>query len=79
MNGIKCNKNAIQKSKSLGMLLLAASHIKFVYNVYNYSFKIQVFLILKLFKNIGIHIIIMCHHTLVVTLMVVQHIFDSII
>ena len=39
------------------MLLLAAGHIKFVCNVYNYSFKIQVFLMLKLFKNIEIHII----------------------
>ena len=39
------------------MLLLAAGHIKFVYYVYNYSFKIQVLLILKLFKNIEIHII----------------------
>ena len=43
------------------MLLLAASHIKFVYNVHNYSFKIQVFLMLKLFKNIEIHIIHLCH------------------
>ena len=41
------------------MYLLAAGHIKFVYNVYNYSFKIQVFLMLKLFKNIEKHII---HH-----------------
>ena len=39
------------------MLLLAASHIKFIHNVYNYSFRIQVFLMLKLFKNIEIHII----------------------
>ena len=39
------------------MLLLAAGHIKFVCNVYNYSFKIQVFLMLELFKNIEIHII----------------------
>ena len=43
------------------MLLLAASHIKFIYNVYNYSFKIQVFLMLKLFKNIEIHIIHLYH------------------
>ena len=40
------------------MLLLAAGQIKFVYNAYNYSFKIQVFLMLKLFKNIEIHIIL---------------------
>ena len=43
------------------MLLLAAGHIKFIYNVYNYSFKIQVFLMLKLFKNIEIHIIHLYH------------------
>ena len=42
------------------MLLLAASHIKFIY-VYNYSFKIQVFLMLKLFQNIEIHIIHLYH------------------
>ena len=39
------------------MLLLAAGQIKFVCNVYNYSFKIQVFLMPKLFKDIEIHII----------------------
>ena len=43
------------------MHLLAAGHIKFVCNVYNYSFKIQAFLMLKLFKNIEIHIIHLCH------------------
>ena len=43
------------------MLLLAAGHIKFVCNVYNYSFKIQVFLMLKLFKNTEIHIIHLYH------------------
>ena len=43
------------------MLLLSAGHIKFVYNVYNYSFNIQVFLMLKLFKNIEIHIIHLYH------------------
>ena len=43
------------------MLLLAAGYIKFVCNVYNYSFKIQVFLMLELFKNIKIHIIHLYH------------------
>ena len=43
------------------MLLLAAGHIKFVYNVCNYSFIIQVYLMLKLFKNIEIHIIHLYH------------------
>ena len=38
------------------MLLLAASH-KNSYNVYNCNYNIQVFLILRLFKNIQIHII----------------------
>ena len=38
------------------MLLLAAGRIKFV-KVCNYNYNIQVFLVLKLFKNIQIHII----------------------
>ena len=42
------------------MLLLAISHIKFE-NVHNYSFQIQVFLMLELFKNIEIHIIHLYH------------------
>ena len=45
------------------MLLLAAGHIKFVCNVYIYSFKMQVFLMLKLFKDIEIHIIQVCSNT----------------
>ena len=39
------------------MLLLAASHISNSYNVYNCNYIIQVFLVLKLFKNMQIHII----------------------
>ena len=39
------------------MLLLAASHIQNSYNVYNCDYIIQVFLVLKLFKNMQIHII----------------------
>ena len=39
------------------MLLLVAGHIKFVYNVYNCNYKVQVPLMLKLFKIIEIHII----------------------
>ena len=38
------------------MLLLAAGHIN-PYNVHNCNYNIQVFLILRLFKNIQIHII----------------------
>ena len=44
------------KIENLGMLLLAVSHIKFIY-VYNCNYIIQVFLVLKLFKNMQIHII----------------------
>ena len=33
------------------MLLLAASHIKFVYNVYNYSFKKQFFFNAKIIQK----------------------------
>ena len=45
------------KIENLGMLLLAAGHIKFIYNVYNCDYIIQVFLMLKLFRNMQIHII----------------------
>ena len=44
------------KIENLGMLLLAAGHID-SYNVYYCDYIIQVFLVLKLFKNMQIHII----------------------
>ena len=45
------------KIRNVGMLLLAASHILNSYSVYNCGYIIQVFLVLKLFKNMQIHII----------------------
>ena len=39
------------------MLSLAASHISNSYSVYNCNYIIQIFLVLKLFKNMQIHII----------------------
>ena len=45
------------KIGNLGMLLLAAGHIQNSYNVYNCDYIFQIFLVLKLFKNMQIHII----------------------
>ena len=33
IDGVKCNTSIIQRSQILGMLLLAAGHIKFIYNI----------------------------------------------